>query len=226
MLLKVENVSKVFEQGEIQVQALKNINVEIDVSEFTTLVGPSGSGKTTLLNLIGAIDSVTEGKIIMNSRVYSEEKASALTQFRLEHLGFIFQSYNLIPVFTAMENVEYVLELQQVDKKERRERARQVLADLDLSALESRFPREMSGGQQQRVAVARALVTKPPLVLADEPTANLDSENAERLLTLMQKMNEKYETTFLFSTHDERVKERAARVISLRDGEVINDSRA
>lgn len=226
MLLKVENVSKVFEQGEIQVQALKNINVEIDVSEFTTLVGPSGSGKTTLLNLIGAIDSVTEGKIIMNSRVYSEEKASALTQFRLEHLGFIFQSYNLIPVFTAMENVEYVLELQQVEKKERRERAMQVLADLDLSELESRFPREMSGGQQQRVAVARALVTKPPLVLADEPTANLDSENAERLLTLMQKMNEKYETTFLFSTHDERVKERAARVISLRDGEVINDSRA
>ena len=226
MLLKVENVSKVFEQGEIQVQALKNVNVEIDVSEFTTLVGPSGSGKTTLLNLIGAIDSVTEGKIIMNSRVYSEEKASALTQFRLEHLGFIFQSYNLIPVFTAMENVEYVLELQQVDKKERRERARQVLADLDLSALESRFPREMSGGQQQRVAVARALVTKPPLVLADEPTANLDTENAERLLSLMQKMNEKYETTFLFSTHDERVKERAARVISLRDGEVINDSRA
>ena len=226
MLLKVENVSKVFEQGEIQVQALKNINIEIDVSEFTTLVGPSGSGKTTLLNLIGAIDSVTEGKIIMNSRVYSEEKASALTQFRLEHLGFIFQSYNLIPVFTAMENVEYVLELQQVEKKERRERAMQVLADLDLSELESRFPREMSGGQQQRVAVARALVTKPPLVLADEPTANLDSENAERLLTLMQKMNEKYETTFLFSTHDERVKERAARVISLRDGEVIHDSRA
>lgn len=226
MLLKVENVSKVFEQGEIQVKALKSVNVEVDVSEFTTLVGPSGSGKTTLLNLVGAIDSVTEGKIIMNSRPYSEEKASALTQFRLENLGFIFQSYNLIPVFTAIENVEYVLELQQVDKKERRERARQVLADLDLSELESRFPREMSGGQQQRVAVARALVTKPPLVLADEPTANLDSENAERLLGLMQKMNEKYKTTFLFSTHDDRVKERAARVISLRDGEVIDDSRA
>ena len=226
MLLKVENVSKVFKQGEIQVKALKCVNVEVDVSEFTTLVGPSGSGKTTLLNLVGAIDSVTEGKIIMNSKPYSEEKASALTQFRLENLGFIFQSYNLIPVFTAIENVEYVLELQQVDKKERRERARQILADLDLSELESRFPREMSGGQQQRVAVARALVTKPPLVLADEPTANLDSENAERLLGLMQKMNEKYKTTFLFSTHDDRVKERAARVISLRDGEVINDSRA
>jgi putative ABC transport system ATP-binding protein len=226
MLLKVENVSKVFKQGEIQVKALKSVNVEVDVSEFTTLVGPSGSGKTTLLNLVGAIDSVTEGKIIMNSKPYSEEKASALTQFRLENLGFIFQSYNLIPVFTAIENVEYVLELQQVDKKERRERARQVLADLDLSELESRFPREMSGGQQQRVAVARALVTKPPLVLADEPTANLDSENAERLLGLMQKMNEKYKTTFLFSTHDDRVKERASRVISLRDGEVINDLRA
>ena len=222
-LLKVEHISKSYRQGEIEVKALTDVNLSFEKGEFSALVGPSGSGKTTLLNLIGGLDSPTSGNILLNSTNLSELNEQALSEFRLFQIGFIFQAYNLVPVLSALENVELVMVLQNVPTHERRERAEHYLQMVGLKELMNRRPGALSGGQQQRVAVARALAAKPKLVLADEPTANLDSENASALLDIMHNLAKEEQTTFIFSTHDVRVMERAERIITLHDGIVQSD---
>ena len=217
-LVEINNVTREFEQGEFVVKALQGITLQIEAGEFTALVGPSGSGKTTLLNCIGALDLPTSGEIIIGGKHLSRMSKNELADFRLYELGFVFQAYNLIPVLTALENVEYTLLLQGIEKKERSRRAMSLFEEMGLNELAGRFPRELSGGQQQRVAVARALISGAKLVLADEPTANLDSENADKLLDIMSNLCDKMGVTFLFSTHDERVMRRARRLIRLRDG--------
>ncbi len=222
-LLKVEHISKSYRQGEIEVKALTDVNLSFEKGEFSALVGPSGSGKTTLLNLIGGLDSPTSGNILLNSTNLSALNEQALSEFRLFQIGFIFQAYNLVPVLSALENVELVMVLQNVPTHERRERAEHYLQMVGLKELMNRRPGALSGGQQQRVAVARALAAKPKLVLADEPTANLDSENASALLDIMHNLAKEEQTTFIFSTHDVRVMERAERIITLHDGIVQSD---
>ena len=222
-LIQTHDLKKTFRQGEVVVEALRGITFQMEEGEFAALVGPSGSGKTTLLNCIGALDTPTSGKIIVGDRDLSLLKKKELSDFRLYEIGFVFQAYNLIPVMTALENVEYVLILQNVNKTERQERALSILKDMGIEKLADRFPRELSGGQQQRVAVARALISEPRVVLADEPTANLDSKNADTLLEIMALMCEKRKTAFLFSTHDVRVMEKARRLIYLHDGLVDRD---
>jgi len=217
-LIEIKNIKKNFIQGEITVEALRGINLEIETGEFTAIVGPSGSGKTTLLNLIGALDKPTSGEVVIDSQHISSLTKNELSDFRLYKIGFVFQAYNLIPVLTALENVEYTLMLQNISKQERKDRAMKLFEEMDMANLSHRFPRELSGGQQQRVAVARALVTSPRVVLADEPTANLDSDTAHKLLDIMSSMGEKTHTTFLFSTHDQKVMDRAKRLIKIRDG--------
>lgn len=219
-LITVNNLTKNFEQGEIVVRALRGVSLNIEENEFTALVGPSGSGKTTLLNIIGALDKPTTGDVVLSQKNIADLSQKELAGFRLFNIGFVFQAYNLIPVMTAVENIEYVLMLQKVDKKERREKAISLMSEMKMEELANRFPRELSGGQQQRVAVARALVSEPKVVLADEPTANLDSENTELLLDIMAEMSGKKNTTFLFSTHDSRVMNRARRLVHLRDGQI------
>lgn len=219
-LIEITNLERTFEQGEIAVRALRGINLKVEAGEFAALVGPSGSGKTTLLNCIGGLDQANAGQLKVAGQELTTMSVQERNAFRLAHIGFVFQAYNLLPVLTALENTEYVLMIQGIDRKERLERARNILEEMGLDQLADRFPGQLSGGQQQRVAVARALVTSPDLVLADEPTANLDSENADRLLDLMQEMCEKRSTTFLFSTHDERVMRRAKRLLPLRDGQL------
>ena len=218
--IKTEKLKKVFQQGEIEVEALKGIDLEIKQGEFTSLVGPSGSGKSTLLNCLGGLDTPSDGKIFINGEDISKYSKNQLSDFRLNNVGFVFQAYNLIPVLTALENVEYILLLQGVDKKDRIARSMSLFAEMGLQDLADRFPRQLSGGQQQRVAVARALIGNPSIVLADEPTANLDSDNADVLLDIMEKMCKTKKTTFLFSTHDERVMRRAKRLVYLRDGQI------
>ena len=222
-LVEVESLERDFTQGEIVVRALRGISLKVEQGEFTALVGPSGSGKTTLLNCIGALDRPTSGSVAVAGRNLADLDGTQLADFRLREIGFVFQAYNLIPVLTALENVEFVLMLQGVDRKTRLERAQKILGEMDLGELSARFPRELSGGQQQRVAVARALVSEPDIVLADEPTANLDSTNADLLLDMMADMCAKKRTAFLFSTHDTRVMERARRLVQLRDGAVESD---
>lgn len=221
-LVEAENITKVYEVGEVKVHALRGLSLSVSPGEFMNIVGPSGSGKTTLLNLIGALDTVTTGQL----RVLGEDIAKLGKQrradLRLRTLGFVFQAYNLIPVLTARENVEFVLELQGMGK-ERGAHALEVLAHLGLEDLGDRRPNELSGGQQQRVAVARAVASRPKLVLADEPTANLDGENAEVLMQMMQELNEKEGITFIFSTHDPRVMAHARRVVTLVDGAIATD---
>ncbi len=222
-ILSIKDVSKLYHQGEIKVHALTSINLSFHEGEFAALVGPSGSGKTTLLNLIGALDSPTSGSIALNDTQFSDLNEQALSQFRLFEIGFIFQAYNLVPVLSALENVELVMVLQNRPSSERRERALHYLNLVGLSDLIHRRPSALSGGQQQRVAVARALAAGPRLVLADEPTANLDSENASALLTIMHTLAKEEKTTFIFSTHDIRVMERAERIITLEDGHIKSD---
>ena len=224
-LLKLQNISKIYTQGEFKVHALDHINLQVDEGEFAALVGPSGSGKTTLLNIIGGLDSPSEGDIHLNSTRLSDLSESELSNFRLFELGFIFQAYNLVPVLSALENVELVMVLQGRSHKEKRQRAEHYLELVGLKNMMHRRPGALSGGQQQRVAVARALAAGPRLVLADEPTANLDSENATALLDIMHQLSHEEKTTFLFSTHDPRVMERAERIISLRDGKIESDIR-
>lgn len=221
-LVTAQNLVKIFKQGEIEVHALRGIDLIVKKGEFSALVGPSGSGKTTLLNCIGALDKFNSGKIEVASQDLSILNKNQLSDFRLHKIGFVFQSYNLLPVLTAFENIEYVLLLQGLPKKIRAKRTIQILGEMGLEDLRDRFPRQMSGGQQQRVAVARALVSEPQVVLADEPTANLDSQNTDTLLDLMEKMCNTTKTTFLFSTHDERVVRRAKRVIKLHDGKIVS----
>jgi putative ABC transport system ATP-binding protein len=222
-IVALHNVTRTYIQGAIEVNAVSNFSLEIQPGDFATLCGPSGSGKTTVLNMIGALDEPTSGSVRIEGRNLSELNRSKVSALRRDRIGFVFQSYNLIPVLTAYENAEFVLALQGVDPSERHQRVMSVLQEVGLAGLENRRPDEMSGGQQQRVAIARAIVTRPAIVLADEPTANVDSATAEALLDLMQQLNENDGVTFLFSTHDQRVISRAKRVIHLRDGQLESD---
>lgn len=222
-IVHVENVSKHYQQGSITVDALQNIDLRIDKGDFAALVGPSGSGKTTLLNMIGALDVPTSGKIFVADREIGTLSKKQRSKMRLQQIGFIFQEYNLIPVLSALENVEYVMLLQGVEEKLRRQKAMQILKEVGLQNYEHRRPAQLSGGQQQRVAVARAIVSAPAIVLADEPTANLDSHTGAALLELMRELNSSHNVTFIFSTHDTMVMERAKRLITLKDGQIIAD---
>jgi len=225
MLLETRDVKKIYDTRGVVVRALDGVDLTIAEGEFTALAGPSGSGKTTLLNLLGALDSPNSGSVHLDGQCLAELSATELAELRLRKLGFVFQAYNLIPVFSARENVEFVMELQGVPTAARRERAAAVLAEVGLAELGDKRPLEMSGGQQQRVAVARAIVCHPRLVLADEPTANLDSETARKLLDLMLDLNREHGVTFLFSTHDPLVMASARRVVRLTDGRISADQR-
>ncbi len=217
-MVEVQEVRKVYRQGDVEVPALSGVSLDIDSGAFLALAGPSGSGKTTLLNLIGGLDVPDGGSITVDGRDLGTLSATALTEMRLRRIGFVFQAYNLIPVLTAVENAEYVMLLQGVPKRERRERAMAALDEVGLSGLYARRPAELSGGQQQRVAVARAVASNPAIVLADEPTANLDSATGEGLLAMMREMNEKKGVTFVFSTHDAMVMAAAHEVVRMKDG--------
>ncbi|OEU50982.1 MAG: macrolide ABC transporter ATP-binding protein [Desulfobulbaceae bacterium S3730MH12] len=222
-IVEVKGVSKIYHQGKIIFKALDNVSLSIGTGEFTALAGPSGSGKTTLLNLIGGLDLPDSGRVILDGHDYRKMSDGKRADLRLESIGFVFQSYNLIPVLTAAENVEFILRLQKVSKPERLERVRTILDEVGLQGRHNSRPDELSGGQQQRVAVARAIVSNPSVVLADEPTANLDSKTGEKLLDLMKKMNEERQVTFIFATHDRMVMDFAERIISLHDGKVADD---
>ena len=222
-MIEVTNITKTYDDGKVQVHALRGVDVEITEGEFTAIVGPSGSGKTTLLNIIGGLDTPTHGEVTIGNTNIASLSENELIDFRLNHIGFVFQSYNLIPVLTAKENVEFLMLLQKKNDKERDERTTQLLTAVGLEDQINKKPNEMSGGQQQRVAVARALASKPDFVLADEPTANLDSKSTANLLDIMLKLNKEENTTFVFSTHDQRVIDRAKRVITVEDGIIISD---
>jgi len=224
-LIEISNLNKTYNTTAVPVHALKDVNLQIDKSEFTAIVGPSGSGKTTLLNIIGGLDKATSGNLIIENRDISTLSSGELIDYRLHNIGFVFQAYNLIPVLTARENVEFIMLLQGASKKEREQRAEDLLESVGLSDRLDTRPAMLSGGQQQRVAVARALASRPSFVLADEPTANLDSESAEALLDLMEELNKKYEMTFIFSTHDAKVMNRARRIVTLVDGRVDKDEK-
>ncbi|MFN5335222.1 MAG: ABC transporter ATP-binding protein [Bacteroidota bacterium] len=223
-VIDTHNISKTYNPDTIPVYAIQQVHLHIEKGEFTALVGPSGSGKTTLLNLIGGLDKPNEGNIFINDTDITLLKPSALIKFRLKHIGFVFQSYNLIPVLTARENVEFIMLLQGKRKKERNIRVEQLFHQIGLDDKIDRRPALLSGGQQQRVAVARALASKPEFILADEPTANLDTKSASNLLDIMEKLNREEGMTFIFSTHDQRVIDRARRVITLVDGRIASDT--
>jgi putative ABC transport system ATP-binding protein len=224
-IVEVEDLTKRYQQGSVEVMALRGLSFSLEAGEFAAVVGPSGSGKTTALNLIGALDRPSSGVVRVEGRDLSILSARELSRLRRDRIGFVFQAYNLIPVLTAYENAEMVLALQGVAVAERRERVGKLLAEVGLTGLEDRRPDELSGGQQQRVAIARAIAADPAIVLADEPTANVDSETAESLLDLMEDLNVKRGATFLFSTHDPRVMNRARRIIRIVDGRVESDDR-
>lgn len=223
-VIDAHNISKVYNRKTIPVYAVNNVHLHIEKGEFTALVGPSGSGKTTLLNLIGGLDKPDEGNIFINGVDITSLSANELIDFRLRNIGFVFQSFNLIPVLTAKENVEFIMQLQKTGKKERNERVKKLFKEIGLEDKINERPSKLSGGQQQRVAVARALASKPQFVLADEPTANLDSRSAANLLDIMTILNREENITFLFSTHDQRVIDRARRVITLVDGKITTDT--
>jgi putative ABC transport system ATP-binding protein len=222
-LVTCKELSKFYQDGDATVHALDNIALTVAEGEFLSLSGPSGSGKTTLLNLIGALDTPTSGTIVCCGAELQSLSRAQKTTLRLTQLGFIFQSYNLIPVLSAQENVEFCMQLQGLPAAERASRAREALQRVGLSGLEKRRPGELSGGQQQRVAVARAIASQPRLILADEPTANLDSHTAESLLDLMADMNRDLGITFIFSTHDRLVMDYAHRIVQLRDGRIVEE---
>jgi len=222
-VLELKNVHKIYDSSEIEVHAVNGVTLSISEAEFVAIVGPSGSGKTTLLNMIGGLDMPTSGEIIIDGTDLSKLKPSQLIDFRLRNIGFVFQSYNLIPVLTAKENVEFIMTLQKWPQKERDERTMELLKAVGLGERINSMPGKLSGGQQQRVAVARALASRPKFILADEPTANLDSKSATTLLEIMEKLNHESKITFIFSTHDPRVVKMAHRVITLEDGSVISD---
>jgi len=222
-IIKAINVSKVYHKTTIPVHAVNQLSLSIEEGEFTAIVGPSGCGKTTLLNILGGLDQPTEGKVEVDGTDISNMKDSELIDFRLRNIGFVFQAYNLIPVLTALENVEFIMLLQKRGKKERHDRAMELLERMDIADKANSKPSQLSGGQQQRVAVARALASKPRFILADEPTANLDSSSTNNLLDLMAKMNEEQKATFIFSTHDQRVMDKARRIVTLEDGTIVSD---
>jgi len=222
-IIEIKDLSKIYDGSQIEVRAVDGINLTFEKGEFTAIVGPSGSGKTTFLNLLGGLDDPTAGEVIVDGVNIGNLSEGRIIDFRLRNIGFIFQAYNLIPVLSAEENVEFIMELQGKTKKERKERSNELLEAVGLAERKSSRPAKLSGGQQQRVAVARALASKPKFVLADEPTANLDSRSAENLLEIMEKLNKDENITFIFSTHDPRVVRKARRVITLEDGKVLND---
>ena len=222
-VIEAYNISKTYNTTQIPVHALNGVDIEINEGEFTAIVGPSGSGKSTLLNIIGGLDNPSGGSIQVGGKDITSMKENQLIDFRLRNIGFVFQSYNLIPVLTARENVEFIMLLQKRDKKEMHKRTDELLERVGLSDKKDSRPSQLSGGQQQRVAVARALASNPKFILADEPTANLDSSSTANLLDLMAEMNEKENATFVFSTHDARVIEKAKRVLTLEDGKIVSD---
>jgi putative ABC transport system ATP-binding protein len=222
-IVECRDVRKIYRQGKVEVHALRGVNLSIEEGGFLALAGPSGSGKTTLLNIIGGLDYADAGSISVNGNQIDRMNQTELANLRLHNIGFVFQAYNLIPVLSAMENVEFVMLLQGVPPAERKARATAILDDVGLDGLYHRRPAELSGGQQQRIAVARAIVSNPSIVLADEPTANLDSKSGEGLLEMMREMNEKKGVTFIFSTHDRMVMDFARRLVQIRDGLVAED---
>jgi putative ABC transport system ATP-binding protein len=223
MIVRLSEATKLYQQGKMEVRAVDELSFDIHKGDFAALCGPSGSGKTTVLNLIGGLDVPTSGKVFLEDKDINSLTRSRISVIRRDRIGFVFQAYNLSPVMTAYENAEFVLTLQGIPNRECRERVMAILKEVGLEGLENRRPDEMSGGQQQRVAIARAIVTRPAIVLADEPTANVDSSTADSLLDLMQKLNHESGITFLFSTHDHRVMERAHRLIRLLDGKMERD---
>jgi len=222
-IVECTNIKKTYHQGKVEIQALRGVNLSIARGGFMAIAGPSGSGKTTILNIIGGLDSMDTGHVVVDGNTLDEMNQSQLAQMRLNKIGFVFQAYNLIPVLSALENVEYIMLLQGVPTAQRRDLARSILNDVGLEGTYDRRPAELSGGQQQRVAVARAIVSNPSIVLADEPTANLDSKAGKGLLEMMKEMNEKKNVTFIFSTHDQMVMDYARRLVRLRDGLVVDD---
>lgn len=224
-MVACEDVKKIYRQGKMEVRALNGVTLSVERGEFMALAGPSGSGKTTLLNLIGGLDSADGGRIVVDGNSLETMRSSDLADLRLRKIGFVFQSFNLIPVLSALENVEFIMLLQGVPPGERRKRAAAVLEEVGLAGMGNRRPAELSGGQQQRVAVARAIVSGPSIVLADEPTANLDSVTGSGLLELMRRMNDEKQVTFIFSTHDRMVMDHARRIVRILDGRVDEDRR-
>lgn len=222
-LIKTENLNKTYQDNGVPVDALKNINLKINKGEYVVIAGPSGSGKTTLLNLLGALDVPTSGKVLFENEDIGKKSRKELSEFRLQKLGFIFQAYNLIPVLTALENIEFSMMLSGIPEKERHKKALKLMEELEIKDLADKRPNAMSGGQQQRVAVARAIVNNPSVVLADEPTANLDSKTGSKLLDLMEQMNKEKNITFIFSSHDKQVIDRAKRLVILKDGMIESD---
>jgi len=222
-VIETRNLKRYYQQGDFTVKALNDVSLNFQDGEFTAIIGPSGSGKTTFLNAIGGLDTPNSGEIIINKTDISSLNQNQLIDFRLQNIGFVFQSYNLIPVLTAKENVEFIMLMQEREKSERDKRSSQLLSQVGLENEVDRRPSQLSGGQQQRVAVARALASKPQFILADEPTANLDSRSTNNLLDIMLQLNQEEGITFIFSTHDQRVVDRARRVITLEDGKVLSD---
>ena len=224
-VIETNNLIKIYQQGDIEVKALNDVSINFQQGEFTAIVGPSGSGKTTFLNSIGGLDTPTSGKVVINDTDITNLKSNELIDFRLRNIGFVFQAYNLIPVLTAKENVEFIMLMQGDSASVRKSRAEELLNAVGLSDQINRRPGQLSGGQQQRVAVARALASKPKFVLADEPTANLDSTSTSNLLDIMHRLNQEENMTFIFSTHDQRVIDRAKRIITLEDGKILSDKK-
>ncbi|RDH85279.1 MAG: macrolide ABC transporter ATP-binding protein [endosymbiont of Galathealinum brachiosum] len=224
-VIETKKLCRTFGEGETLVKALDDANLIIEEGEFTAIIGPSGSGKSTLLQLIGGLDEPTSGEVFLDNKNISNMSGTELSDFRRDHIGFIFQAYNLIPVLSAEENIEYIMLLQNLPAQERSKRVKEILHAVGLQGKENRRPAQLSGGQQQRVAVARAMVSQPSLILADEPTANLDSHTGAALLDMMKELNEKENMTFVFSTHDPMIMERAKRIIKLHDGRIIDDER-
>jgi putative ABC transport system ATP-binding protein len=224
-VIETNNLIKIYQQGDIEVKALNDVSINFQQGEFTAIVGPSGSGKTTFLNSIGGLDTPTSGNVVINDTDITNLKSNELIDFRLRNIGFVFQAYNLIPVLTAKENVEFIMLMQGDSASDRKSRAEELLNAVGLSDQINRRPGQLSGGQQQRVAVARALASKPKFVLADEPTANLDSTSTSNLLDIMHRLNKEENMTFIFSTHDQRVIDRAKRIITLEDGKILSDKK-
>lgn len=222
-LIQTEHLDKIYDENGVPVHAVKNVTLAIGKGEFVVIAGPSGSGKTTLLNLMGALDRPSKGRVFLEGEDIGQLGRNQLSELRLRKMGFIFQAYNLIPVLTALENIEFTMMLRGISEKERREKAQGIMEELGIGELSDKRPNEMSGGQQQRVAVARAIVTNPSIVLADEPTANLDSARSASLLDLMARMNRERGITFIFASHDQQVIERARRLLKMKDGEIEDD---
>jgi putative ABC transport system ATP-binding protein len=223
-LIKAEKVEKIYQDNGVPVHALRGIDLSVEKGEYTVIAGPSGSGKTTLLNVLGTLDIPSKGKVELEGKDVSHKKPKELSEIRLTKLGFVFQAYNLIPVLTAIENIEFAMMLRGLRTAERHEKAIKVMDELGIAELKNKLPNQMSGGQQQRVAVARAVVNDPLIVLADEPTANLDSKTGDTLLDMMERMNTEKNITFIFSSHDKQVMERAKRLLILKDGLIVEDN--